>query len=230
MQNCSTCINKSPLTSNCTFRTNRVLHCLVSDGVFRKGGEFVPFPLFDEDFEQLLTETFRRLVLDALVKARRLSEDFRDRLLSFGHSGGFSVYGRHLILNEEPARLAHMARYAVRPPVAMDRVHEGDDGQVLLDIPPDPRTGATVLSLDPMEWLRRTTNQIPAKGSHLVRYFGAYANRLRKLYRDPEGEVTEVRCSGPFPLRGSGPRRTRRCRKAAPAGRGCSARSSRWTR
>jgi hypothetical protein len=47
-----------------------------------------------------------------------------------------SVYGRHLILNEEPARLAHMARYAVRPPVAMDRVHEGQDGQVLLEIPP----------------------------------------------------------------------------------------------
>jgi hypothetical protein len=56
----------------------------------------------------------------------------------------------------------------------MERVHEGDDGQVLLSIPPDHRTGATVLSLDPMEWLRRTTNQIPAKGAHLLRYFGKY--------------------------------------------------------
>ena len=172
---------------------NPHLHCLVSDGVFRKGGEFVPFPVFDEDFEQLLTETFRRLVLDALVTAHRLSEDFRDRLLSFRHGGGFSVYGRHLILNEEPARLAHMARYALRPPVAMERVHQGDDGQVLLDIPPDHRTGATVLSLDPLEWLRRVTNQIPEKGTHLVRYFGAYANRVRQLYRDTEGEVTEDR-------------------------------------
>ena len=51
-----------------------------------------------------------------------------------------------------------------------------------------------------MEWLRRTTNQIPAKGSHLVRYFGAYSNRLRKLYRDPEGEVTEVRAEADPPL------------------------------
>jgi len=93
-----------------------------------------------------------------------------------------------------------MARYAVRPPVAMDRVHESDGGQLLLSIPPDHRTGATVLSLDPMEWLRRTTNQISAKGSHLVRYFGAYANRLRKLCRDGEGEVTEVLAEADPPL------------------------------
>ena len=81
---------------------------------------------------------------------------------------------RHLILNEEPARLAHMARYVVRPPVAMDRVHESGDGQVVLDIPPDHRTGATTLSLDPLEWLIRVTNQLPEKGSQLVRYFGKY--------------------------------------------------------
>ena len=114
--------------------------------------------------------------------------------------GFFSVYGRHLILNEEPARLAHMARYAVRPPVAMDRVHQSDDGRVLLDIPPNHRTGATVLSLDPLEWLRRTTNQIPGKGTHLVRYFGAYANRLRKLYRGLSGDVPEVRAESAPPL------------------------------
>ena len=33
-----------------------------------------------------------------------------------------SVYGRHRILNEEPARLAHLVRYVIRPPVALDRV------------------------------------------------------------------------------------------------------------
>jgi hypothetical protein len=104
----------------------------------------VPLPLYDEEFERLLTETFRRLVLDELVKANRLSLEFREKLLSWQHGGGFSVYGRHLILNEEPARLLHMARYAVRPPVAQDRIHETDHGRGLLDIPPDPKTGDTV--------------------------------------------------------------------------------------
>jgi hypothetical protein len=92
-------------------------------------------------------------------------------------------------LNEEPARLEHMARYAVRPPVAADRVHEAADGRILLEIPPDPRTGDTVLLLHPLEFLRRMTNQIPAPRQHLVRYFGAYSNRLRGRYRDEDGEV-----------------------------------------
>ncbi len=166
------------------------IHSLVSDGVFLPGGEFVPLPLYDQEFERLLTETFRRLVLDELVKANRLSLSFREKLLCWQHGGGFSVFGRHLILNEEPARLLHMARYAVRPPVAKDRIHESDDGRILLDIPPDPKTGDTVLLLDPMEWLRRVTHQIPAPRSHLTRFYGAYANRLRKSYRAEDGEVT----------------------------------------
>ncbi len=37
-----------------------------------------------------------------------------------------------------------------------------------------------------MEWLRRLTNQIPNPESHLVRYYGAYANRCRSRYRDGE--------------------------------------------
>jgi hypothetical protein len=42
-------------------------------------------------------------VLSALRKRDRLSEDFHEKLLTWGHGGGFSVYGRHLILNAEPA-------------------------------------------------------------------------------------------------------------------------------
>jgi len=164
-------------------------HCLVSDGVFFRGGDFVPGRLYDETVERLLTETWRRLVLDALVGEDRLSEGFRDQLLSWRHQGGFSVYGRHLILNEEPAMLAHMARYAVRAPAALDRVTATEDGRALLEIPRDPRTGATTLVLDPLEWVRRITNQVPAPRAHMVRYYGAYANRARKLYRSEDGDV-----------------------------------------
>jgi len=55
-------------------------------------------------------------MFEALVREDRLSEGFRDKLLFWRHQGGFSVDGRHLIFHEEPTRLAHMARYAVRPP------------------------------------------------------------------------------------------------------------------
>ena len=109
------------------------------------------------------------------------------------------MYGRHLIQNEEPARLAHMARYAVRAPVSMDRVHTTDDGRVLLEIPPDPRTRATVLVLDPLEWVRRITNQVPERGQHQVRYYGAYSNRARRIYRGEGGSPVRTVESEPLP-------------------------------
>ncbi len=165
------------------------VHALVTDALLLPGGIIVPGPAYDETLERLLTETFRRLVLEALHQEERISDTFLESLLTWRHGGGFSVYARHLILNEEPARLAHISRYLVRPPVARDRVHETSDDRVLLEIPPDPRTGATALVLDPLEWIRRITNQIPDPRSHLVRYYGAYANRCRAKYRAEEGKA-----------------------------------------
>ncbi len=54
----------------------------------------------------------------------------------------------------EPARLLHMVRYAVRPPVAADRIHETDDGRR-----PKSRASWTLLlkmvfEVDPLTCLR----------------------------------------------------------------------------
>jgi len=111
-----------------------------------------------------------------------------------------SVYGRRLILNEEPARLAHIPPYTVRVPVSMDRVSTTDDGRVLLEIPSDRRTSATVLALDPLEWMRRITNQIPDRGQHQVRCCGAYSNCALRLYRgDENGAQVRVVDAEPLP-------------------------------
>ncbi len=76
------------------------VHALVTDGVLEHGGAFLPLTTPDL---AALNELFRRLVLAALVKAERLSESFRDRLLAWRHSG-FSVYGAQVPLPEERAR------------------------------------------------------------------------------------------------------------------------------
>ena len=130
-----------------------------------------------------LTETYRRIVLRALRKEDRLSEDFSEKLLTFQHAGGFSVYGRNAILNAEPARLAHLARYATRPPVAVDRVSTTIDGKVLLALPDGDYGEGGAVTLDPLEWIRRLTWHIPDPRMHTIRYYGAYANRTRARYR-----------------------------------------------
>jgi hypothetical protein len=69
----------------------------------------VPLPLYDEEFERLLTETFRRLVLDELVKANRLSLEFREKLLSWQRGGGFSAFAEAPDLERRAGCLARSA-------------------------------------------------------------------------------------------------------------------------
>ena len=56
---------------------------------------------------------FRRLVL---VRAQRLSEAFRERLLSWEHSG-FSVHAGEAIEAKQRESLERMGRYMTRAPV-----------------------------------------------------------------------------------------------------------------
>jgi len=48
-----------------------------------------------------------------------------------------------------------------------------------LETPSDPRTGATSIELDPLEWIHRITSHIPDPGRHCQRFYGAYSNRGR---------------------------------------------------
>jgi hypothetical protein len=116
--------------------------------------------------------------------------------LAWRHSG-FSVYGAQVVLPEESGRLAHLARYLTRPPLAQQRVQEGAKGAYLLAVPPDPATGATQLALDPLDLIHRLAQQIPASRQHLVRYYGAYANRARRLFREADAEQQAGGAGGP---------------------------------
>jgi hypothetical protein len=51
--------------------------------------------------------------------------------------------------------LDSQARYITRPALAMDTLQKFEDGRLALETPPDPRTGATLLALDPLEWIHR---------------------------------------------------------------------------
>jgi hypothetical protein len=135
-------------------------HALVSDGVFSAEGEFLPLPSLDTS---AVMEVFRRLLLVRLHQAERLSENFMQNLLSWVHPG-FSVFAgppvEHPVCGIEAAALSSLesqARYIARPGLAMDPLQKLDDGSLTLETPPDPRTEATLLTLDPLEWIHRIT-------------------------------------------------------------------------
>jgi hypothetical protein len=72
----------------------------------------------------------------------------------------------------EIASLEAQARYITRPVLAMDALEKLDDGRLVLETPPDPRTGVTSIELDPPEWIHGIASHIPDPGRHCQRCYG----------------------------------------------------------
>jgi len=105
------------------------------------------------------------------------------KLMAWSPSG-FSVHGRQLVMPDEGERLERLARYLTRPPLSIASVHLGDDGQVVVETPPDPRSGQTIKRLDVLQWIHAVTSQIPDPRCHVTRYYGRHANRARGAQHD----------------------------------------------
>ena len=159
----------------CNF--NPHAHALVSDGVFSRDGEFLPLPAPDP---AAVMDVLRRLFLERLHRAERLSESFMHNLLSCVHPG-FSVFAGPPVDGAALASLECQGRYITRPALAMNALRKVEGGTLSLETPPDPRTGATRVVLDPLEWIHRISAHIPGRGSHCQRFYGAYSNRGRKV-------------------------------------------------
>jgi hypothetical protein len=147
-------------------------HAMISDGAFTREGQFLQLPSLDSS---VVAEVFRRLLLKRLHQAERLSETFMNNLLSWVHSG-FSVFAGPPVEAGDTATLELQARYISRPALAMDALQK-QNGSLAMQTDPDPKTGATLIILDPLEWIHRISAHIADPGQHLTRYYGAYSNR-----------------------------------------------------
>ena len=136
-------------------------------------------------------EVFRRLLLLRLHQAERLSESFMQNLLSWVHPG-FSVFAGPPVDGAALTSLESQGRYITRPALAMDALRKLDERKLALETPPDPRTGATHLVLDPLEWIHRITAHIPDPGRHCQRFYGAYSNRGRVVKSWAQSESADA--------------------------------------
>jgi hypothetical protein len=70
-----------------------------------------------------------------------------------------------------------VCRYALRPPVAGDRVRVTDDGQVVLQLRHRWIDGTTHVVFDPVEFLGRLAVLVPRPRINLILYHGVLAPR-----------------------------------------------------
>lgn len=144
------------------------IHRIATQGALTEAGEFLPLSDIDPN---AVEEIFRRLVLGRLYRARRLSEEFLKSLLAWQRSG-FSAHRDEPAEAEDHPSLQRLVRYMTRAPIRIDAIEIDNEGRVRITTPPDPRSGATELVLDPLEWIQAITSQIPDRRQHVVRYYG----------------------------------------------------------
>ena len=93
------------------------------------------------------------------------------------HGAGFDLHAGVVVPARDRARLERTCRYALRPPVADDRLRLTETGQVLLELRHRWRDGITHLLFDPIELLERLAALTPRPRVNLVLYYGVLAAR-----------------------------------------------------
>jgi len=151
---------------------NPHLHCVVAHGAWVED-RFVEWPprLTAERLEEL----FRRRVLAMLVKQQRLTEDTMEKLRAWQHSG-FSVFIGDPIGEEATGSRARLARYIVKPPVALERLSYDAATCQVTYVSVKRGEQKTFTALD---FIAQLSVHIPDFREHTVTWHGRWSNRSR---------------------------------------------------
>jgi len=127
---------------------------------------------------------------------------------------GFDLHAGLRVLADQRDRLDRICRYALRPPVAQDRLQLTDAGQVRLELRRPWADGTTHLLFDPVELLERLAALTPRPRINLILYHGVLAPRAawRSLvvqFGASPGAAPETDAAADGPRHAAGCRHTR---------------------
>jgi hypothetical protein len=88
---------------------------------------------------------------------------------------GFSLHANVAVPAQARDALEHLCRYLLRPPLALERLTDSSQGQLVYELPHPRRDGSTHLVLDPLELIEQLVVLIPAPRFHLLRCHGVLA-------------------------------------------------------
>jgi len=123
---------------------------------------------------------------------------------------GFDLHANVAAPAGNRERLERLCRYALRPPVARDRLQLTAGGQVVLQLRRRWSDGTTHLLFDPIELLERLAALTPRPRVNLVLYYGVLGARARWRGRivaslRAAGASGDDRASGGEPPEGTAP-------------------------
>ena len=92
---------------------------------------------------------------------------------------GFDLHANVWVPPNNRARLEHLCRYLLRPPLAQDRLRLRADGRVLIELKTVWRDGTSHFLFEPIEFLEKLAALIPRPAVNLLVYHGVLAPRAR---------------------------------------------------
>ena len=164
------------------------IHTLVTCGAFTPEGEFLDVPELDKD---RLHAAWREAVFALYLAEEKIAPEAVENMRGWPHSG-FSVDQSVCLPPGDRAGIERLVQYITRCPFSLSRlIKVTATGQVVYKAEkdacrrfPDPRGDGMAAGpkrnfqvLGPLEFLAEFTQHIPAKGSHLIRYYGWYRTR-----------------------------------------------------
>jgi len=112
---------------------------------------------------------------------------------------GYDLHANVSVPPRDRSQLERLCRYALRPPVAQDRLRLTPEGRVVLELRRPWADGTTHLAFDPLELLERLAAVTPRPRINLVLYYGvlgarsAWRPRLAAPHRESLEEVPGAR-------------------------------------
>ena len=93
------------------------------------------------------------------------------------HAAGFDLHAGLLVRDGQRDQLERVCRYALRPPLAQERLHQTREGEIWLTLRHRWADGTTHLRFDPLELLERLAVLTPRPRVNLILYYGVLAPR-----------------------------------------------------
>jgi len=137
---------------------------------------------------------------------------------------GFSLPAGPPVPGHDRERLERLCRYAARPAIATDRLHELPDGRLACDLRHPWSDGTTRVVLEPLTFLEKRTALIPPLRTHQVTYHGVLA---------PAAALRPASCPAPHRAAGAARPLMAAANAATPGPISCSAGrgdAATWTR
>jgi hypothetical protein len=95
------------------------------------------------------------------------------------HLDGFDLHANVRVPPNDRARLEHLCRYLLRPPLAQDRLRLRVDGRIVVRLKRAWRDGTTHLVFEPLEFLAKLAALTPRPAINLLLYHGVLAPHAR---------------------------------------------------